>query len=97
AIPWPEHPEYQAFHSGDLPYTFNNLRLLNRPWEDVDRKLAAQSSSYWVNFIEHGDPNGPGLPPWPDDNRQLMRLGTNSAAEPVLSTEKLKFFLDRKR
>src|SRR5262249_34987700 len=49
AIPWPEHPEYQAFHSGELPYVFDNLRLLKRPWTDADRKLATEVSSYWIN------------------------------------------------
>jgi para-nitrobenzyl esterase len=93
AIPWPEHPEYQAFHSGELPYVFNNLRLMNRPWEDVDHRLADQMSSYWANFITNGNPNGHGLPAWPDDNNQLLRLGADSKAEPVLSAEKLKFFL----
>ena len=31
-------------------------------WNDVDRKLSDAMTSYWVNFITKGDPNGPGLP-----------------------------------
>ena len=34
-------------------------------WNDVDKKLADQMSSYWVNFMTKGDPNGSGLPAWP--------------------------------
>jgi para-nitrobenzyl esterase len=97
AIPWPEHPEYQAFHSGELPYVFNNLRLMQRPWTAADRRLADQASSYWVNFVQNGDPNGPGLPAWPEDNNKLLRLGEATAAEAVLSAEKLKFFLSASR
>jgi para-nitrobenzyl esterase len=32
AIPWPDHPEFGAFHSGELPYFFHNLSKLRRPW-----------------------------------------------------------------
>lgn len=71
AIPWPDHPRFGAFHSGELPYVFDNLRLLNRPWTDADRKLASVVSSYWINFAATGDPNGNGgtseashLPKW---------------------------------
>jgi para-nitrobenzyl esterase len=64
AVPWPGHPRFGAFHSGELPYVFDNLRLLNRPWTDADRKLAGVVSSYWVNFAATGDPNGAGLPKW---------------------------------
>jgi len=30
-----------------------------------DRALADRVSSYWVNFARTGDPNGKGLPRWP--------------------------------
>jgi len=65
AIPWPEHPQFGAFHTSEVPYVFNNLALLKRPWTPVDRRLAEQTSSYWARFARTGSPNGPGLPTWP--------------------------------
>ena len=65
AIPWPAHPEFGAFHSGEIPYVFHTLSRLNRPWEPVDKKLADTVSSYVTNFAKKGDPNGSGLPQWP--------------------------------
>lgn len=93
AIPWPEHPEYGAFHSGDMPYTFDNLELMDRPWEPVDHKLADVASSYWVNFIATGNPNGEGLPHWPEGNNEVMRLGQDVRSDAILDPEKLAFFL----
>ena len=61
AIPWPEHPEFGAFHTGDIPYFFRNLPVLQRPWTDADHEIAQIASSYWLNFIRSGDPNGDGL------------------------------------
>ncbi len=83
AIPWPQHPEFGAFHTGEVPYIFRNLKKLERPWEPADRKLADIVSSYWVNFAATGDPNREGLPIWPAfDSKEprLMRLDAASAA-----------------
>ena len=77
-IPWPERPEFDAFHTAEVPYFFNNLRMLDRPWEPLDRQLADTMSSYWANFAASGNPNGAGLPEWPaydDQDVRFMRFG----------------------
>jgi len=61
--------KYGAFHTAEVPYTMNNLRLLsNRPLKPEDYSLAGTMSDYWVNFVKSGNPNGPGLPNWPQYN-----------------------------
>jgi para-nitrobenzyl esterase len=95
AIPWPEHPEFGAFHSGELPYVFDNLSLLNRPWEALDHTLADQVSSYWTDFAETGDPNIPDLPNWPKfdpGQEETMQLGARTGPVRVADPEKLAFW-----
>ena len=68
-------PSGGATHASELAYVFNNL---DKPREVPDPsspevasksapdiKLADQMSSYWTNFAKTGNPNGPGLPNWP--------------------------------
>ena len=56
-----------ARHAGEIEYVFGSLALSlpKVPWEEADRKLSDQMTSYWANFARSGDPNGPGLPVWP--------------------------------
>jgi len=78
SIPWPERPEFGAFHTAEVPYVFNNLKYLDRPWEAVDRQLADAVSSYWVNFAATGNPNSEGFPTWAafsDAPRSMMVFG----------------------
>ena len=69
-----------AWHSSELWYTFASLRENVppvRPWTETDFRLADQISSYWANFIASGDPNGDGLPFWPEsrENYGWMYFG----------------------
>ncbi|RYG01076.1 MAG: carboxylesterase family protein, partial [Chitinophagaceae bacterium] len=69
-----EYKKFGAFHTGEVPYAYNNLRFVDRPWEKEDIILANQMSSYWINFIKTGDPNGAGLPKWPLYNKQSKQI-----------------------
>ena len=96
AIPWPEHPEFGAFHTGEVPYVFNNLKMLDRPWTAVDTLVADHMSSYWANFTKNGDPNGEGLPVWSpysEDSREVMQIGEETGMIPVAGTEERFEFL----
>jgi para-nitrobenzyl esterase len=81
-------------HVAELPYVFNHADR-NAQWTDIDRRLADQLSSYWVNFAATGNPNGSGLPQWPaytgNDVGNVMVLGDEPARETqvVPSAEKL--------
>ncbi len=94
-LPGPDSAKFGAFHSSELPYTFNNLHTSDRPFTEDDQKIAALMSSYWANFCANGDPNGKGLPAWPavDEKPQVMEVGDKSGAIPLADSDaKIRFF-----
>jgi para-nitrobenzyl esterase len=95
AVPWPAHPEFGAFHSGELPYTFGNLDRFDRPWEPVDARISKMMMAYWRNFAASGNPNGDSVPHWPavdPAKPTLMRLGVEVGQVPVADSAKLDFW-----
>lgn len=89
-----EYVKYGAFHTGEVPYAFNNLPAVNRPWEPGDYSLAQTISSYWVNFIRTGNPNGSSLPKWltyHTHDKQTMVLDLTPVAKPLPDQTSLDF------
>ena len=88
AEPGPQSAKWGAFHSSEIPYVFQTLdRSPDRSFTALDRAIAAHMSAYWVNFVRTGDPNGVGLPHWPQlagPQGPLMRLGAHMQPLPML-------------
>ena len=81
-----EYAKYGAFHTGEVPYAYNNLKYGDRPYEAIDQSLAELMNDYWVNFIKKGDPNAKGMPQWPAfhaDSKTVMVLDVKPMAEPM--------------
>ncbi len=86
-------PAFPAAHAAEVPYVFNNLGALPLFPDRSDPKLAGasapdlevadQMSSYWVNFARAGDPNGPGLPAWPEHQVGASERAIILDAEPT--------------
>lgn len=65
-----------SWHSGELIYVFKNLEG-KKLFDEVDYKLSETMHSYWANFATNGDPNGEGLPAFPQntDSVHLLEFG----------------------
>lgn len=90
----PGEPNYGAFHSAEFSYALHTLRNWNRPFEQVDYDLQKTMSSYWVNFVKTGNPNGEGLPEWPvfdPVNPLVIELGAEVKTRALPFWEQLKF------
>ena len=73
-----KHFGWGASHGTEMPYVFDHLDQTPLAWTSEDRALASTMASYWTNFAKTGDPNGAGLPTWPQfagSDQQFMQLG----------------------
>jgi len=102
----PAKRDLKATHTAEIPYVFNNL-VPPRVYPDssspelnakdpVEIRLADEISDYWVNFAATGDPNGDGLPRWPQVDEmgpgEAMVLDVKKGVEQVIAPEKLALF-----
>ena len=49
-----------AYHSSELWYMFDSIRegVAHREWRSEDYETAELMSTYWMNFVKYGNPNG---------------------------------------
>jgi para-nitrobenzyl esterase len=82
-----------ATHGMEMPYVFDHLDQERVSWTAGDRRLASVMAAYWTNFAASGDPNGTGLPHWPEFKSatgQAMVLGDTIGPEDIPHQESLR-------
>jgi len=74
----PQPPARGAAHSAEIEYALGNLDSNQVfAWTFEDHEISQVMQSYFANFIKSGNPNGPGLPAWPElahDQRLIIDL-----------------------
>lgn len=90
----PDFPNYGAFHTSEVPFALNTLHTWNRPWRSVDKEVEKTMSSYWINFVKTGNPNGNGLTEWPAYNKtsgNVLEIGDQAKLSPGLFKKEFSF------
>ncbi|MET0183665.1 MAG: carboxylesterase family protein [Caulobacterales bacterium] len=78
-----------AAHGSEIPYLFEFFkRSLMDAYDPTpaDKQMAKVVHAYWVNFARTGDPNGPGLPAWPQfaaGDEQYLVFNESGGAQAV--------------
>ena len=98
-----QHPEYPedsprygsgSPHGQDVDFVF---KALKREDADTDFELSDIMATYWTNFAKYGDPNGEGLPIWPEftsNNHVTMVLKGDSPYPAPVPDEDAMWILD---
>ncbi|CAH1801283.1 unnamed protein product [Owenia fusiformis] len=96
---WLDLPAWvTAVHASDIPYVFGEPftdSLLE--FNEAGRALSRQMMTYWANFAKTGDPNGNGLPVWPQVNcssSHHMELVENPRAGERFQTARMTLWMD---
>jgi para-nitrobenzyl esterase len=72
-----ERARFGAGHGSEVSFVFNNLNARwGNPGEATaeEKELAMIMNTYWANFAKTGNPNGKGLPNWPQYDTQKEEI-----------------------
>jgi para-nitrobenzyl esterase len=83
-IPGDPASRFGAVHAVDIEYAFNTLDSKPANWQPEDRKVAQVMATAMANFVRTGDPNGPGVPDWPEygESGKVMYFDSESRSAP---------------
>lgn len=82
-----------AAHGAEVPFVFGHVDPLFGRATPEDRAFSETMQRYWTNFARTGNPNGPGLTPWPafrEPDARVLKFATDVSVQPIPNLEQLK-------
>lgn len=87
---WPGAP-----HATEIPFVFDTVKAkYGAATTPEDEKMGEEANTYWANFAKTGNPNGAGLPYWPQYNSSKDVLMDFTENGPVAKPDPRKERLD---
>jgi para-nitrobenzyl esterase len=87
---WPGAP-----HATEIPFVFDTVAArYGKDLTAADRATAQAANAYWVNFAKKGNPNGQGLPEWPQHSSKSDMLMDFANSGPAAKADPCKARLD---
>jgi len=73
---------FGAAHAVDIEYAFNTLDSKPAAWQAEDHMTALTLATSFANFVKTGNPNGPGVPDWPEFGKTRQVMYVDSVSKP---------------
>ena len=96
-IPGIDSDFFRAYHAGEIPYHFGNLKAVPRPFTSEDEGLSKAMMAYWAAFAKDGDPNAQGLPRWTEYDPkadEVMHLDVLCECAGIQNRKHIDFLMD---
>ena len=92
-IPGDPASQFGAIHAVDIEYAFNTLDSKQANWQEKDHKVAEVMATAIAHFVRSGDPNGPGVPSWPEYGKsgKVMYFDSESSSAPEAFRSRYEF------
>lgn len=79
---------------GDELFSVFGAPFLKEGASEEEIRLSKMVMKFWANFARNGNPNGEGLPPWPEYNQEegYLQIGANTQVAQKLKDKEVAFW-----